>query len=283
MWARPQSLAEALRLLEEASERPCVIAGGTDLMVERQLGKTPPPESWLDLGAVDELRGIEAGADSLRIGATATLRAVGAHPEIRARWPMLAASAALTGATPIQNRATLGGNIVNASPAADNPPVLLAYGAELELAGPRGTRRLPYAQFHTGYRRTALAADELLVAVRLPAPAPGVRQYFRKVGTRQAQAIAKLSLAALYEFDAEGRIAAARFGMASVAATPAGLPQLAAWLCGRDPAAVDPAALGECLARDIAPIDDIRSSGRYRLQTAARLVLESLAPQSAHA
>ncbi len=277
MWARPQSLAEALRLLDSAPQRPCVIAGGTDLMVERRLGKTPPPESWLDLGAVAELHGIEAGADSLRIGATTTLRAIGAHPEVRARWPMLAASAAVTGATPIQNRATLGGNVVNASPAADNPPVLLAYGAELELAGPHGTRRLPYAQFHTGYRQTALAADELLLAVHLPAPAADACQYFRKVGTRQAQAIAKLSLAALYETDADGRIAAARFGLASVAPTPTGLPQLAAWLNGKLPAEIDPAAIREHVASDIAPIDDIRSSGRYRLETAARLVLESLA------
>lgn len=277
MWTRPQSLAEALRLLDSTPQRPCVIAGGTDLMVERRLGKTPPPESWLDLGAVAELRGIEADADSLRIGATATLQAVGAHPEVRARWPMLAASAALTGATPIRNRATLGGNIVNASPAADNPPVLLAYGAELELAGPHGTRRLPYAQFHNGYRRTALAAYELLVAVHLPSPVAGSHQYFRKVGTRQAQAIAKLSLAALYETDAGGRIATARFGLASVAPTPTGLPQLAAWLGGRQPAEIDQAGVRERVARDIAPIDDIRSSGRYRLETAARLVLESLA------
>jgi CO/xanthine dehydrogenase FAD-binding subunit len=277
MWQKPTSLAAALALLAEATSRPCVIAGGTDLMVERQLGKAAAPDAWLDLSAIPELQGIDAGADTLRIGAATPLRAVAGHSGVQARWPMLAASAALTGATPIQNRATLGGNLVNASPAADNPPALLAYGAELELASARGTRRLPVAEFYTGYRRTVLGADELVTAVYLPAPDAKAHQYYRKVGTRQAQAIAKLSLAALYELDAAGNIAVVRFGMASVAPTPTALPQFAGWLLGQSPSAVDPAALREQLSRDIAPIDDIRSTGTYRLQTAARLIEESLA------
>lgn len=282
MWHRPQSLAVALDLLATAAERPGVIAGGTDLMVERQLGKAAAPDAWLDLSAVPELQGIDADADTLRIGAATPLRSVAQHREIQARWPMLAASAGLTGATPIQNRATLGGNLVNASPAADNPPVLLAYGAALELASARGTRRLPVAEFYTGYRRTVLAADELVTAVYLPAPAANARQYSRKVGTRQAQAIAKLSLAALYGCDAAGRITAARFGMASVAPTPTGLPRLAEWLVGKNPAEVDPTALREPLSRDIAPIDDVRSTGTYRLETAARLIGVALTHTSAN-
>jgi xanthine dehydrogenase FAD-binding subunit len=277
MWQKPTSLAAALALLAEATSRPCVIAGGTDLMVERQLGNAAAPDAWLDLSAIPELQGIDADADTLRIGAATPLRAVAGHSGVQARWPMLTASAALTGATPIQNRATLGGNLVNASPAADNPPALLAYGAELELASARGTRRLPVAEFYTGYRRTVLGADELVTAVYLPAPDAKARQYYRKVGTRQAQAIAKLSLAALYELDAAGNIAVVRFGMASVAPTPTVLPQLAGWLLGQSPSAVDPAALRKQLSRDIAPIDDIRSTGTYRLQSAARLIEESLA------
>ncbi|MEJ2654378.1 MAG: FAD binding domain-containing protein [Acidihalobacter sp.] len=277
MWQKPTSLAAALALLAEATSRPCVIAGGTDLMVERQLGKAAAPDAWLDLSAIPELQGIDASADTLRIGAATPLRAVAGHSGVQARWPMLTASAALTGATPIQNRATLGGNLVNASPAADNPPALLAYGAELELASGRGTRRLPVAEFYTGYRRTVLGADELVTAVYLPTPDAKARQYYRKVGTRQAQAIAKLSLAALYGLDAVGNIAVVRFGMASVAPTPTVLSQLAGWLLGQSPSAVDPAALRKQLSRDIAPIDDIRSTGTYRLQTAARLIEESLA------
>lgn len=276
MWHRPRSLASALDLLADAATRPCIVAGATDLMVGLRLGKARTPEDWVDLSAVPELHGIDSADDMLRIGAATPLGVVARHSDVLARWPMLASSAALTGATPIQNRATLGGNLVNASPAADNPPVLLAYDAELELAGAGGTRRLPVAEFYTGYRKTVLAADELVVAVHLPAPDVQARQYYRKVGTRQAQAIAKLSLAALYELDASGHIAVARFGMASVAPTPAALPQLADWLLGKQPAAVDPTALREHIAYDISPIDDIRSIRAYRLETAARLAEEAL-------
>ncbi|APZ43268.1 FAD binding domain-containing protein [Acidihalobacter ferrooxydans] len=282
MWHKPTTLADALTLLAEAAKRPCVIAGGTDLMVERQLGKTVTPEAWLDVSALNALHEIDAAPDTLRIGAATSLRTVARHADVQARWPMLAASAALTGATPIQNRATLGGNLVNASPAADNPPVLLAYGAEIELASVRGIRLLPLTEFYTGYRQTVLAADELVIAVRLPTPPENARHYYRKVGTRQAQAIAKLSLAALYELDAAGKITAMRCGMASVAATPAALPGLAAWLRGQTPATVDPAALRAQLALEITPIDDIRSTRAYRLEVAARLIEDSLTDLSDH-
>ena len=275
-WHRPHTLEQALALLAEAPIRPCVIAGGTDLMVERRLGRLPAPNDWLDLGEVSALHGISCDARELHIGAATPLRDIVRHPDVRARWPMLAASTAQTGAVTIQNRATLGGNLVNASPAADNPPVLLAYGAEVELASLRGSRRVPLSDFHTGYRQTAIAADELLVAVHVPAPPPRARWYYRKVGTRAAQAIAKLSLAALYELDSDGVLASARLGMASVAPVPAALTALAAWLRGQRPRSVDPAALRRQLAHEIAPVDDIRSTRDYRLETAARLLEHSL-------
>lgn len=278
MWARPRTLAEATRLLSSTDDAWCIIAGGTDLMVERRLQPAADAGGWLDIGAVRELHGIETGGDgSLRIGACVTLRVIARDLGVRKRYPLLAASAALTGALPIQNRATLGGNIANASPAADNPPALLAYAAEIELAGPNGTRRLPYREFHLDYKRTCLGPDELISAVHLPAPTPEPTiQFYRKVGTRQAQAIAKLSLAARLTLDSGGTIAAARFGLASVGPVPAALPVVEAWLRGQHPAAVDADILRTQLAQDIRPLDDIRSTAAYRLEVAARLLLTAL-------
>ncbi len=276
MWFSPDSLAGATALLAEHGEALRVIAGGTDLMVERKLGGADPAAGWLDISRLPPLKGISTEGGGLRIGAATSLRRIGQSAEVRARFPLLAASAAVTGATPIQNRATLGGNLANASPAADNPPALLVYDASVELTGPAGTRRLPYREFHLGYKRTARRPDELLAAVHLPAPpASGAVQFYRKVGTRQAQAIAKLSLAALLVWDG-GRLASAAFGLASVAPVPAQLPTLGAWLVGKEPGQIRPDTVRELLAKDIQPLDDIRSTAAYRREVAARLVMQAL-------
>ena len=280
-WTRPRHLPEALEILAAAPGQYRVISGGTDLMVESHLAPERRPDSWLDISGLRELQGLQITEEGIRIGAATSLEVVRRHAEVAVHWPMLAASAAVTGAPPIQNRATLGGNICNASPAADNAPVLLAYGARLEIVHHHGTRWLPYADFHQGYRKTALQAGELLGAVWIPYPPPHSRGYFRKVGTRAAQAIAKVGIAALIEEDREGVIQRARFGMASVAAVPCALPSVSRYLEGRAVRDVAEAPVRQGVRQDIAPVKDIRSTAAYRLEIASRLVLEAIDPRAA--
>ena len=275
-WTRPRHLPEALEILASAPGQYRVIAGGTDLMVESHLAPGLCPDAWLDISGLPELQGLEMTEDGIRIAAGTSLDEIRRHAEVVAHWPMLAASAAVTGAPPIQNRATLGGNICNASPAADNAPVLLAYGARLEIARHNASRFLSYEEFHRGYRKTALQAGELLSAIWISYPPKHSCGYFRKVGTRAAQAIAKVSIAALIEADAGGTIQGACFGLASVAATPCTLPSVTHYLVGRALRDISEADVRHGVRQDIAPIQDIRSTAKYRLEIAFRLVLEAI-------
>jgi len=240
----------------------------------------------LDLSALDELRAIESGPDAVTIGATASCSSIARHPVIAARLPMLAASARQTGSVAIQNRATLGGNIMNASPAADNPPVLIACGARVTLASTRGLRSVDYASFHSGYRRTLAEPDELLVSVTIPYPAGEATAFYRKVGTRRAQAISKVALAALietYAGDGGPVVQRARFGFASVGPVPLEARSLALALHGTPLASIDRAGVARALAADLAPIDDIRSTAAYRRQVAVNLVMAALQGAGARA
>ncbi|WP_437558096.1 FAD binding domain-containing protein [Acidithiobacillus sulfuriphilus] len=279
-WTRPRHLSEALDILALDPGKYRVISGGTDLMVESHLAPDRRPAYWLDISGIPELQDVVITEQGIRIGAATPLGLIRHHPEVVARWPMLAASAAVTGAPPIQNRATLGGNICNASPAADNSPVLLAYGARLEISQQKESRILPYEAFHKSYRATALQAGELLTAIWIPYPGNRSRSYFRKVGTRAAQAIAKVSIAALIEETRDGSIRRACFGLASVAAMPCTLPSVSRYLAGRLFGEISEAAVRHFVQEDIAPIKDIRSTAEYRLEVASRLVLEAIRMRS---
>ncbi|NIR61544.1 MAG: hypothetical protein GWO02_19655, partial [Gammaproteobacteria bacterium] len=180
---RPCSLEHALRLLgEDPSLVP--LAGCTDLYVMLNAG-SPPGRRFLDLARLGELGHIERRGECLSIGALATFTRLRRSRHVRAHLPMLAAAASGIGGAQIQNRGTLGGNIVNASPAADTLPVLAAAGAVVVLRSVSGQRRIPFTAFYTGYRRTVMRPDELVIAVEVP-PVSGT-QWFRKVGTRAAQ------------------------------------------------------------------------------------------------
>src|SRR5712691_7837639 len=159
-----RDLGEALRLLG-AGWRP--LAGGTDVMVLFEAAKLAH-RKWVSIRGLAELRGMEVAPEHVTIGALTTYTDVRRNALLAAEFPMLGEAAALTGGIATQNRGTLGGNIVNASPAADTPPALLAYDAEVELLSARGARWVPYTQFHTGYKQMDLAADELLARIRLP-------------------------------------------------------------------------------------------------------------------
>jgi len=267
------TLDEALAFRAEHPDwRP--LAGGTDLMVPFAAGKLPD-RGFLNLWGLPELQGIEVTDEALLLGALCTFRQVSLHPVVLAEFPNLVRSARVTGALAIQNRGTLGGNIVNASPAADTPPSLLAYGAEVELRSVRGSRWIPYVAYHTGYKRSALAADELLTRIRVPRPLVDGYHYFRKVGARKAQAISKVVLAA-WAAPKAGRIGEIRIALGSVAPIPLRAFQAESVLNGTPLADLPIAAAREALAQDIAPIDDIRSTARYRSAVAGNLLEDML-------
>lgn len=266
----PATLAEALHLLAREPGRWRPFAGGTDLMVLLEAGRLDHRE-YVSLWGLPELRAIDVTGEALAIGAMATYTDVRQHETVAREFPMLCEAALETGGVATQNRGTLGGNIANGSPAADTPPALLAYGAELELVSARGVRRVPYDRFHSGYRQMDLAPDELIRAIRLPRTDRPRRHLYRKVGTRRAQAISKVCLAGVLAL-ADGTVEEVRVGLGSVAPMPIRARDAEAALRGRrlDPGAVADAR--RALAGDIAPIDDIRSTAVYRGEVAGNLL-----------
>src|SRR6202045_1062166 len=175
----PGSLTETLGLLAREPGIWQPFAGGTDLMVLLEAGKLSH-KRFLSLSKLADLRGIEVTNDSVILGALTTYTEIQRHAVLQAEFPLLCAAARETGSVATQNRGTLGGNIVNASPAADSPPALLVYDAEIELVFYRGTRTPPYYGFHIGYKKMQLAADELILYIRLPRRTETWRQYYRK-------------------------------------------------------------------------------------------------------
>lgn len=257
IFSQPQSLTALFDELASAGDRPVLIAGGTDWIVEQHL-KPTAAQRVLDLSRLAELRTLSVDGEGLRIGAGVTYRQL-IEDERTRPWPMLAEMAKLVGAWQIQARGTLGGNVATGSPAGDSLPVLMAYGAQVELGSVRGTRLVPFEAFYVGYRRTVMAADEAITAIWLPTPAAGAVTQYRKVGTRRAQAISKVAFAGY----AAGETI--RLGMASVGPTVMTLPHTTAALKnGSDPVAA--------LHEDITPLDDVRSTATYRMFVAENLV-----------
>lgn len=263
----PGTLAEALAILGSAPHRP--LAGGTDLLVQITGEIGLAPERVLDLWRLDELRGIRVADGALELGALTTYREIRASEACSAHAPALVAAAATIGAVQIQGRGTIGGNVVNASPAGDTLPVLLALDATLVVGSRAGQRSIPADGFWTAYRRTALAPDELLLQVRIPI-VEGRRQRFRKVGTRRAQAISKVMLALAWRDDG-GSWRDVRIGVGSVAPIPIRARAAETVLEGATPdAATIERAVG-ALSGDVRPIDDVRSTAAYRREAAARV------------
>jgi CO/xanthine dehydrogenase FAD-binding subunit len=267
----PRNLAGAYAALAagttEAPVRP--IAGGTDLMVALTGELAPPPAGVVDLWAIDALRGIAVDRDALSLGALTTYTDIRRSSVCREHLPGLVEAAATIGASQIQNRGTLGGNIANASPAGDTLPVLLAADALFVLGSQRGQREIRAADFWTGYRQTALAHDELVVRIRIPLVA-GREMRFRKVGTRRAQAISKVVMAVAWRGDGTWRDV--RVALGSVAATPIRATATEGALEGTAPTPETADRAAEALAGELAPIDDVRSTAEYRRLVAARVL-----------
>jgi xanthine dehydrogenase small subunit len=266
----PVSLDEAFALLGDGDGwQP--IAGGTDLMVHiaGELGE--PPERVLDIWQLDELRGIYVADDGrLTLGALTTYTEIRDSDDCRELLPALVEAAATIGAAQIQNRGTLGGNVMNASPAGDTLPVLLATDAELVLGSAAGERAITAAQFWPAYRQTARRPDELLIAVRIPLPV-GRQVRFRKVGTRRAQAISKVVMALAWREDG-GVWRDVRLALGSVAATPLRARDTENVLEGAAPRRETADHAAATVAAEINPIDDVRSTADYRRVVTARVL-----------
>lgn len=270
----PSSLAETLALLNREPGVWKPFAGGTDLMVLLEAGKLPH-RNYVNIWGLQELRGVEATDSHITLGALITYTDVQSHPILQTEFPMLCQAASETGGLAIQNRGTLGGNIVNASPAADSPPALLAYDAEIELVSTDGSRWLPYRGFHTGYKQMLIGPNELLARIRLPRNTRNATHYYRKVGTRKAQAISKVCLAALAKLD-DDQISDVRIALGSVAPIVVRCVETENALRGQNPNTETINSACATLAKEISPIDDIRSTADYRLQVAKNLLTDFL-------
>jgi xanthine dehydrogenase small subunit len=253
----PRTLDDALEMLRD--DGPLTpMAGCTDVYVQLEFGQMPA-RRFIDVSRLAELRGIEEMDGGMRIGACATYTEIIRSPVVQQRLPMLVAASREVGGVQIQNRGTLGGNVANGSPAGDSLPVLAAADAVVVVRSAEGERRVPFAAFHTGYRTSVLRPDELIVAFEIP-PVVG-EQWFRKVGTRAAQAISKVVMAAVK--GPEPRIA-----IGSVAPTVVRAFRTEQALASGAPIA----EAQRIFAEEITPIDDIRSTAEYRRQVAINLL-----------
>jgi CO/xanthine dehydrogenase FAD-binding subunit len=268
----PATLNEALETLEAGKHTP--MAGGTELMVALGAGRLPR-QPILSINQLAELRFLKITPESISIGSGSTFADLRRDAVIVSDFPLLAQAASWTGSIANQNRGTIGGNIVNASPAADSPPALLVYDATVTLISRVGERTLPYRDFHLGYKKTALRADELLYSIQLSRRYGGYRHFIRKVGARNAQAISKVALAGLARvrnsFVEEIRLAAA-----SLREIPTRLSLTEDALKGTPITADTIFQARQALMSETRPIDDIRSTAQYRTAVAANLLEEFL-------
>ncbi len=268
----PRNLTDALERLarEPGAWKP--FAGGTDLMVLLEAGKLPHRQ-FLSIWKLPELHGVDVTPTHVTLGALTTYSELRRHEVLAREFPLLCRAARETGSIATQNRGTVGGNIANASPAADSPPALLVYDAELELVSAGGARWTPFHGFSTSYKKLTMRDDELIRRIRLPRDKVAWAQFYRKVGTRRAQAISKVCFAgaALHE---SGRLADVRIALGSVAPIVLRATETEKALRGRSLTPESVRVAENTLAREITPIDDIRSTAHYRLRVAQNLLRE---------
>jgi carbon-monoxide dehydrogenase medium subunit len=288
-YTRVTTVDEATTLLAGAGGRARILGGGTDLIValrERRL----TTDLVIDVKAIAELQALHLDeAGGLHLGACTPCHRIYGDPAISARYEGLVDAARLIGGVQIQGRASLGGNLCNASPAADSIPPLIVYAAAAEIAGPRGRRTVPVADFCTGPGRSVLEPDEMLVALHLPPPPPGSGAAYLRLIPRNEMDIAVAGAAAYVELDGTGRFVTGRIALAAVAPTPLVVAEAAGLLAGqRAPADTDPdaavfaavAAAAQAAAR---PITDLRGTAAYRRQVVGVLVRRALHTATARA
>ncbi|MEI8347708.1 MAG: xanthine dehydrogenase family protein subunit M [Pseudomonadota bacterium] len=265
-----QNLSDALQCLDQNIGKWKILAGGTDLMVLMETGQLPQGDI-LNIWGIPEISQIEVTKNEVILGALTTYSEIIDHPLLQKEFPMLVAAAKLTGSVAIQNRGTLGGNIMNGSPAADSPPALLCYDAQVELCSVQEERWIDYHQFHTGYKQTKAGPHELLTHIRLPRKKDQGKTHYHKVGPRSAMAISKVCFAGAV-FLNKDKVEDIRLALGSVAPYPLRVVDTEDILRGKklQPALIQEAIEG--LSREITPIDDIRSDKAYRMKVAQNIL-----------
>ena len=276
-FREPDSLEDALAILADPERRAVPVAGGTDLLRGLRRGVRTPP-MVLSLGRVEELRSIDAGPDGgLSVGALVTMAELAASDEVRQIAPALAEAAAQVGSPQVRNRATVGGNLCNASPCADSAPPAVVFDAVAVLRSAGATRRVPVEDFMTGPGATVLRPGELLVAIELPAAAPHTGSAFFAGMKRKAMEITTVSAAARLRLEAPGgAVAAVRIALGAVAPTPIRAPSGESLLAGQAPTAARLAKAAAAAASDAIPIDDVRAGIEYRKHLTAVLARRAL-------
>jgi CO/xanthine dehydrogenase FAD-binding subunit len=270
----PKTLSDALDLLSREVGVWKPFAGGTDLMVLFESGKLNH-KHFINILPFRELKQIEITTDYVTIGGLTTYTQIQSNEILQKEFSMLCKAASETGGLAIQNRGTLGGNIANASPAADSPPTLLAYDADVELISSSGLRWVSYKDFHLGYKQIVMRQDELISRIRLPRTSKDWKTYYRKVGTRKAQAISKVCFAGAIK-KGNGRIADVRIVFGSVAPVPLRCVETEDFLRGQ---ILDRNLIQDSrfkIQNEIKPIDDIRSTASYRGNVSANLLEDFL-------
>lgn len=274
-YERPASLSEAISLLS-GTDGSYALSGGTDLAVAMRHGGTRP-DLIVDIKAIAELRSsIEVSDGNFTIAANTVMTDLENDEMVRSRLPGLVEAAEVVGSVQIRNRATLAGNLCNASPAADTPPVLMALGTELLTQGPFGSRTISMDDFFVDYRTTALEPGELITAIRIPVPPERSNSSFLKLGVRRAMEISVVCVGASIEIGESGEIAAAGIGLGSVAATTFRPAEAEAMLVGQAPTQELFARAGEAAGDQCSPIDDLRASAEYRKAMVPVLVRRAL-------
>ncbi|MBL6988300.1 MAG: xanthine dehydrogenase family protein subunit M [Bacteriovoracaceae bacterium] len=271
----PKDLSGALEIMSKSKLTP--LAGGTDLMVQQEFGSLKAKQ-FINIWNLNELKGITHTNDSFRLGALTTFMEIRKHKLLKQKLPMLVQAAKLVGAIAIQNRATIAGNIANASPAADSVPALLCYDASLELTSTQKKRIVPLKDFYLGYKKMDIQSDELITAIIIPMPKDNPTIYYQKVGARLALSISKVCFAALVQMQS-GKLVDVRISIGSIAPTPLRLYKTEDYLKQKKLNASIISNAIEQLADEIKPIDDIRSSKEYRVKVSTNLFrnfLESL-------
>ncbi|HEX9769744.1 MAG TPA: xanthine dehydrogenase family protein subunit M [Kiloniellales bacterium] len=266
-YEAPETLGAAVTLLHGEAGLARPLAGGTDLLVQLRAG-TVAPDLVVDLKRIPEMRRITAENGGFRIGAAVTGAELGEHPDLKTAWPGVVEAAELIGSTQIQGRASLGGNLCNASPAADSVPAMIAAAATATVAGPRGRRELPVEEIVVAPGRTSLARDEIVVAINLPRrPAHSGDAYLRFI-PRTEMDIAVVGAGVSLTLDGAGLCSHARVALGAVAATPVLVPDAAAALIGTAGDEDALTRLAEAASAACRPIDDKRGTKAYRIKVA---------------
>jgi len=268
-YEAPASIADAVKLIQ-ADPDAKILAGGTDLLVQFRAGLRQPT-AFVDIKRIPAVVEITIDADGLRLGAAASAAAINEQPDVKRLWPGLAEAIHLIGSTQIQGRGTVGGNLCNASPAADTTCALIVNRATCIIAGPNGERSVPADAFVLSPGKTVLERGELLVAIRVPRPAPRTADAYLRLIPRSEMDIAVAGAAVAVTLDARGTCTAARVAVGAVAPTALDVPAAAQALVGTklDEAALNAAAQAASAAAK--PIDDKRGTVAYRRTVAGVL------------